>query len=193
MFSQQKSETSTITVQGGAQTSKFSVKALDYEENKHFFIAQAFADNYDNALSKLPIVNSNINITKIEVWVTNIGPAVTDNRNIVAFMDLAEKNPYNQTIIPNAWQTYPDNQSNDLLTKFDIAIIRNINKITDYLNGAPFGYVSGLDYEKIENARKLNTSEFSFNSKLGFISLNSTLNSRPGIGGCLSIHGYRAG
>ncbi|MHC1777151.1 MAG: cell surface protein SprA [Lentimicrobium sp.] len=177
VFSQQKSETSTITVQGGAQTSKFSVKALDYEENKHFFIAQAFADNYDNALSTLPIVNSNINITKIEVWVTNIGPAVTDNRNIVAFMDLAEKNPYNQTIVPNAWQTYPDNESNDLLTKFDTAIIRNINKVTDYLTGPPFGYVSGLDYEKIENARKLNTSEFSYNSKLGFISLNSTLNS----------------
>ena len=177
VFSQQKSETSTITVQGGAQTSKFSVKALDYEDNKHYFLAQYFADNYDNALSKLPIVNSNVNITKIEVWITNIGPAVTDNRNIVAFMDLAEKNPYNQSIIPNAWQTYPDNRANDLLTKFDTTNIRNINKITDYLTGAPFGYVSGLDYDKIENARKLNSSEFSYNSKLGFISLNSTLNS----------------
>jgi cell surface protein SprA len=177
VFSQQKSETSTITVQGGAQTSKFSVKALDYEDNKHFFIAQYFADNYDNALSTLPIVNSNVNITKIEVWVTNIGPPVTDNRNIVAFMDLAEKDPYNQNIIPNAWQTYPDNESNNLLTKFDTATIRNINKITDYLSGPPFGYVAGLDYEKIENARKLTNSEFSFNSKLGFISLNSTLNS----------------
>ncbi len=177
VFSQQKSETSTITVQGGAQTSKFSVKALDYEENKHFFIAQYFADNYDNALSQLPIVNSNVNITKIEVWITNIGPAVTDNRNIVAFMDLGERNPYNQSILPNAWQKFPDNESNNLLNQFDTAQIRNINAITDYLTGSPFGYVSGLDFEKVENARKLNTSEYTFNSKLGFISLNSTLNS----------------
>ena len=176
VFSQQKSETSTITVQGGAQTSKFSVKALDYEDNKHFFLAQHFVDNYDNALKNLPLVNSNINITKIEVWLTNIGPAVTENRNIVAFMDLGEKNPYNQTILPNAAQTYPDNTSNDLISKFDTTIIRNINRVTDYLSGAPFGYVSGLDYEKIENARKLNANEYTFNSKLGFISLNSTLN-----------------
>lgn len=176
VFSQQKSETSTITVQGGAQTSKFSLKALDYEENKHFFLSQYFADNYDNALSTLPIVNSNINITKIEVWLTNIGPAVTDNRNIVAFMDLAERNPYNHTILSNPGPAYPSNSSNDLLTKFDTTIIRNINRVTDYLTGSPFGYVSGLDFDKVENARKLNSSEYSFNSKLGFISLNSTIN-----------------
>ncbi|HPR24784.1 cell surface protein SprA [Lentimicrobium sp.] len=176
VFSQQKSETSTITVQGGAQTSKFSVKALDYEENKHFFLAQYFVDNYDNALSKLPIVNSNINITKIEVWITNIGPAVTDNRNLVALMDLGEKVPYNQTIAPRPGASYPDNKSNDLLSRFDTTNIRDINRVTQYLTGSPFGYISGQDFEKVENARKLNPSEYTFNSKLGFISLNSTLN-----------------
>lgn len=176
VFSQQKSETSTITVQGGAQTSKFSVRALDYEENKHFFLAQYFVDNYDNALSKLPIVNSNINITKIEVWITNIGPAVTDNRNLVALMDLGEKVPYNQSIAPRPGASYPDNKSNDLLSRFDTTNIRDINRVTQYLTGSPFGYVSGQDFEKVENARKLNPSEYTFNSKLGFISLNSTLN-----------------
>ncbi len=176
VFSQQKSESSTITVQGGAQTSKFSVKALDYEDNKHFFLAQYFAGNYDNALSKLPIINSNINITKIEVWVTNIGPAVTDNRNLVALMDLGESRPYNQTINPRPGAGYPDNRSNDLLSKFDTTNIRDINRVTQYLTGPGFGYISGQDFEKIENARKLNPGEYSFNSKLGFISLNSTLN-----------------
>ncbi|MBW6492338.1 MAG: cell surface protein SprA [Lentimicrobium sp.] len=176
VFSQQKSETSTITVQGGAQTSKFSVRALDYEENRHFFLSQFFVDNYDNALSKLPIINSNINITKIEVWITNIGPAVTDNRNLVALMDLGERNPYNQTINPVAGPVFPDNYSNDLFSKFDTVRIRDINQVTQYLTGAPFGYVSGTDFEKVENARRLSSSEYSYNSKLGFISLNSTLN-----------------
>lgn len=176
VFSQQKSETSNITVQGGAQTSEFSLTALDYEDNKHFFLSQAFGNNYDNALSKLPIVNSNINITKIEVWVTNIGPAVTDNRNIVAFMDLAERDPYNTTIKPDPAVRYPDNLSNDLLKKFDTTILRNINDVTRYLSGAPFGYTAGTDFEKVENARQLNPSEYTFNSKLGFISLNAALN-----------------
>ncbi|MBK6965475.1 MAG: hypothetical protein IPH20_16475 [Bacteroidales bacterium] len=69
-------------------------------------------------------------------------PAVTDNRNIVAFMDLAEKN---LTISPYCPMhgAYPDNQSNDLLTKSDTAIIRNINKITGLPDRCSFfGYVS---------------------------------------------------
>ncbi len=177
VFSQQKSETSNITVQGGAQTSKFSVRALDYEENKHFFIAQYFADNYDKALSRLPIVNSNINITKMEVWVTNIGPAVTDNRNIVAFMDLGENRPYNTTINPLPGKAFPSNQSNDMISRFDSTRIRNINQVTEYLSTAPFGYVAGQDFEKVENARKLNANEYTYNSKLGFISLNTNINS----------------
>lgn len=177
VFSQQKSETSNITVQGGAQTSEFSLTALDYEDNKHFFLSQQFAENYDKALATLPIINSNINITKIEVWVTNIGPAVTDNRNIVAFMDLGERDPYNQSIVPASGVLYPDNRSNDLLTKFDTTTLRNINKVNDYLQGPPFGFTAGTDFDKVENARKLNASEFTFNSKLGFISLNATMNS----------------
>ena len=176
IFSQQKSETSTITVQGGAQTTKYSVRALDYEENRHFFLSQYFVDNYDNALKELPLINSNINITKIEVWITNIGPAVTDNRNLVALMDLGERNPYNPTINPIPGSIYPSNYTNNQMSEFDSTRIRNINQVTQYLTGAPFGYVSGTDFEKVENARRLNTNEYSFNSKLGFISLNSTMN-----------------
>jgi cell surface protein SprA len=176
VFSQQKSETSTITVQGGAQTTEYSLTALEYEENRHFFLSQYFVDNYDNALSKLPIINSNINITKIEVWITNIGPAVTDNRNLVALMDLGERKPYNTGISPVAGSIYPDNYSNNLITRFDTVRIRNINQVTEYLTGSPFGYVSGTDFEKVENARRLTSSEYTFNSKLGFISVNSTLN-----------------
>jgi cell surface protein SprA len=38
------------------------------------------------------------------------------------------------------------------------------------------GMTSGIDFEKVESARLLNSSEYTFNSKLGFISLNSRLN-----------------
>ena len=37
------------------------------------------------------------------------------------------------------------------------------------------GMKSGTDYEKVESARLLSPSEYSVNTKLGFISLNSAL------------------
>ena len=182
LYSQQESETKNITVQGNAQTTEFIIHADEYEENRHFFLAQYFRDHYKQALSKLPIINSNINILRIEVWVTNIGAAVTENRNIVAFQDLGENNPYNQYNfhgIPGFYR--PSNNSNDLFqrimpTPADSAYARNINAVSEYLKGAPFFLVSGVDYEKIESARKLLPSEYTFNSKIGFLSLNTSLN-----------------
>lgn len=177
VFSQQQSQVENITVQGGAQTQKFSTRALDYEENRHFFIGQFFRNQYEGAVETLPVVTSNINITKIEVWVTNIGSAITENRNVVAFQDLGERFPYNSSIgagsIPLA---YPDNASNNLLEQLDSNQVRNIYKVATYLTGTK-GFTSGIDFQQIENARKLNASEYIFNPSLGFISLNSALNS----------------
>jgi len=180
VFSQQKSKTSTINVAGGAQTSIFNLKADQYEENKHFFMAQFFRNRYNDAMKTLPIINSNINITKIEVWETNIGAATTENRNIVAFQDLGEKVPYNHNVHPGITSNQnPYNRVNDLYSHFSDtnSPVRNINAVNAYLSGAPFNFVSGVDYEKVSLARKLLPTEYSFNSKLGFISLNTTINS----------------
>lgn len=182
VYSEQKSQTQSITVQGGAQTNKFSIKADAYEENRHFFIAEYFRNHYEEGLSKLPVVMSNINITKIEVWVTQIGAAVQDNRNIVALADLGEYNPYRKDIIyPNVGGSYPFNLSNNILSILpDTTNLRNINKASDYL--VRKNLVPGQDYEVIESARKLNSQEYTYNSKLGFISLNTTLNSDQALG-----------
>lgn len=174
--SQQKSESQSITVQNGAQTQEFNFKADEYDENKHFFLAQYFYDNYNKAMQTLPIINSNVVITKIEVWRTNIGSAVNNNRNIVAFADLGEKNPFGQTpYITNPYGSeYPDNYlSNDLLVNVNPNNLRNINTVGNTLQG--MGFVSGQDFEKVESARKLSESEYTFNSQLGFISLNQAL------------------
>jgi len=188
VFSQQKSKTSTIEVSGGAQTSTFDVKADQYEENKHFFIAQYFRNRYNEAMKKLPIIYSNVNITKMEVWVTNIGAATTENRNIVAFMDIGEYTPdiYNTSsihpTIPFAGfnPSFPSNKSNNLYANLTapsvVSNIRNINTTNAFLGSSPFNFVSGLDFEKVELARKLLPTEYTYNSKLGFISINSALN-----------------
>jgi len=186
IFSQQQSETQSIKVEGGAQSNRFKLTALDYEENKHFFLAHSFRDNYPKALATLPIVSSDINITRIEVWVTNLGPATEQNRNIVALTDLGEgnkKNIYNHYINPLPGGELPSNNSNDELLRMDTAQLRNINTITQYMSGDPLNIglnnymIAGEDYVKLENARILKQSEYKVNSRLGFISLNTTLNS----------------
>lgn len=186
IFSQQQSETQNITVEGGAQTNNFQMTALDYEANKHFFLNHFFRDNYERALSDLPIITSDLNITKLEVWVTNIGSATQENRSIVAFTDLGEGDPatiFNPLINPDNFRAFPpSNYSNDMLARMDTSQIRDINSVTRYLTDDPLhvgqsGYfVSGEDFVKLENARKLRASEFSINTKLGFISLNTSLN-----------------
>ncbi len=172
VFSQQQTETKTIEVSGGAQTSEFKVRADEYDKNRHFFLGQYFRDNYDEALSTLPTVSSNININRIEVWVTNIGAATEDNRNIVAFSDLGEDKPYNQNIDGDPGHL-PSNQANELYDMMKDSPIRDISQVSSYLS--QYDFSSGVDYENIENARRLSKDEYKFNSKLGFISLNRSI------------------
>ena len=42
LYSEQESETSNMTVQGGAQTNEFIIKIDEYEENRHFMLSHFF-------------------------------------------------------------------------------------------------------------------------------------------------------
>lgn len=176
VFSEQKSQSSSVTVEGGAQMRDFNFKADEYEANKHYFLAQYFYENYNNAMASLPLINSNVNIIKIEVWRTNVGAAINENRNIIGFADLGERKPYGQnpSIENPSGLNYPDwKRSNDLLSTVNIDNIRNINNVSSYLQS--MGFIAGQNYEKIESARKLSPAEYSFNARLGFVSLNQPL------------------
>jgi len=194
ILSQQKSTTSEIEVSGGAQTSEFDVYADQYEANKHFFLAHYFKDNYDVALANLPFVNSAVNITKIEVWVTNKTGTTNDTRNIVSFLDLGEnsQNIHNDYFVQDLnwgaqYDQYPvmgspatspsyqyasNNLYQNLLENYNI---RNINEVNSVLNPG-LGIFNGQDFEKLERARKLSESEFTIHNQLGYISLNQALN-----------------
>ena len=190
VFSEQKSETSTIKVEGGAQTTNFEIFADDYEANKHYFLAQYFYDSYDFALANMPLVSSSVTITNLEVWVTNKTGNTSNVRNILAFQDLGElpktEQIYNQDLEPSSESLNilnPDNRNNGLYPTDIVAAspsIREVSQITSILNGS--GFVQSVDYEKIENAKKLTSSEYSFNPQLGFISLNQSLNSDEVLG-----------
>ena len=179
ILSQQKSTKSEIEVSGGAQTSEFDVYADQYEANKHYFLAHYFKDQYDEALKNLPFINSGIDITKVEVWVTNKTGTTNDTRNIVALLDLGETNGniYNTEFTFSNSSNFPDNiAANDMFTSLttQFAGIRNINDVNSTLQSTSLS--NGTDFEKLERARKLSESEYSFHRQLGYISLNQSLN-----------------
>ncbi len=179
LVSQQNSESKTVSTQGGVQSTKFSIKADNYDANRHFFLAQYFYDNYDQFASKLPYVSSGIKITRIEVWITNKNGNYNESRNFVGFMDLGENSRLaNNYWIPNTSFNYPTNQSNNLLDiiKNDYPDARDINKVTQALEPLrSYGIEGGKDYEKVESARLLKSSEYTLNSDLGYISLKAAL------------------
>jgi len=174
VVSQQKSKRNSLTIQGGSQTQQFAIKADDYEENKHFLLAQYFYDNYNKALANFPIINSQINVNKIEVWVTNRTGAVDNIRDVLAFTDLGENKPYLTSLTNPTQPAFPDNRTNLLYDQ----LLQNPNGRQQGFataSAVSIGLTQQQDFERT-TARKLNPSEFSFNPQLGYISLNTQLN-----------------
>jgi cell surface protein SprA len=174
-LSQQKSKRQSLSLQGGSQTQQFAIKADEYEENRHFLIAHYFRNNYNKTLSNFPVMNSLVNISKIEVWITNRTGAVEGVRDIVGFMDLGERAPYKQSIATGtSLDSLPDNRKNGI---YDL-LLQNPNTrmqsaVTQTLLSLQF--TQGVDFQR-STARKLTPSEYSFNPQLGYLSLNTTLN-----------------
>ena len=125
-------------------------------------------------------VSSGINITRIEVWITNKTQKFDESRNFVAFMDLAENSHLaNDFWTPDMSVPVPSNSSNNLLSvlKSQYPGARNINQVTEVLKPLQaYGIEGGKDFEKVESARLLNSSEYTLNSSLGYISLKQALN-----------------
>ena len=177
LISQQNSESQTVNSQGGAQMTKFEIDADKYDENRHFFLGYFFRDIYEQAMQSLPYVASGVTINKIEVWVTNKRGNYDQARNIAAFVDLGETGTH---IYNPAWMTGvaqpPNNNANSLYSAINaLAGIRDIQQVSSLLQ-EQLGMESGDEFEKIESARLLSTSEYTLNSALGFISLKSALN-----------------
>ena len=187
IFSQHKGESQTVETEGGAQITNFEISAENYDANRHFFLSHYFRDNYDKWLRNTATPITPISINKIEIWVTNKTSNFTEARNILALQDLGEHNPniYNRipqfqetTGLPYPQSIYPLNDANGLYyemanTYSDVRYVQNITSVMSQFGNE---FIGGRDFEKIEQARKLNPSEYTINERLGYISLNSALN-----------------
>ncbi len=189
LFSQQKGQSQNIVVPpGGGQKNEFEITCDNYEANKHYFIAQYFRDNFDNAMRNAPVISTPITVTKLEVWV--VKPGLTDTRSLIGLMDLGESNPYSNSNVVNVGpvpppaNNLPDNNANQLYFNMNDTAQTYHNLRNPLYSGstaiynqlAVDSFTAPRDYERIENAVKLQPSEYTFNAQLGYVSLKSQLN-----------------
>ncbi|WP_406685025.1 cell surface protein SprA [Seonamhaeicola sp. MEBiC1930] len=182
VFSEQKSQGNTVVAQGGGTVEEFELFIREYDENRHFYLAQYFKDTYDASLKDYPFINNKgLQITRLEVWITNRSNQTDNVRNIVALQDIGETDRVGSSVnVFGAPGALPDNSNNAFdPTNIDggsqlTSAVRNIATVQ---SGITVSNVrEGFDYAKLENARKLTPQEYDLNAELGYISLNQRLN-----------------
>ncbi|MEP0263630.1 cell surface protein SprA [Dokdonia sp.] len=196
VFAENRSQPRTVTAEGGATVQDFEVAALDYDENRHFFLAHYFRDHYNESLRSYPFIDNNIQITRLEVWITNRQNQTQDARNIVAIQDIGESDLSNIGLdfpptgfINNVADAFPDNRNNDFnprgISDPSVGSVLNsaIRDVATVQQG--FGGVQvsdGVDYVLLENARKLQPNQYTLYTQLGYVSLNQRLNNDEVLG-----------
>ncbi|HPQ20416.1 MAG TPA: cell surface protein SprA [Saprospiraceae bacterium] len=196
LASQQRSEQNSIKIENGASLQEFELRPEDYDENRHFFVSRFNREQYEKNLQFLPYVPSPFKITRMEVWVSEDRP---DNRQqtrmVVALADLGTgrmqdlENPnmtYLPTNVPPIYKVdtlvLPDNDVSDFYKNL-IANqnVQDVDKVSRELV-TNYNLTENRDFE-IFQGRLLNPSEYTYNEKLGYISLNLKLrpNQRMGV------------
>jgi cell surface protein SprA len=195
VFSEQKSQTKSVVSQGGGTIQDFDIFALDYDSDRHFFLSQYFRNKYDSSLKNYPFIDSRVQISRLEIWVTNkqtrVSTTSNNLRNIIALQDLGEGQlsgiPDSEVVVLDPsigmFNSPFDTPSNNANNDYDPAQIsagtgllnKNIREIVTSSSGFNVTVSEGQDYSKLENARKLNPNEYTYNAQLGYISLQQRL------------------
>ena len=196
--SQQDAETSEVTIEGGSQTTPFSLAPYEYEDNAHFFLGYFFHNWWDSAhrqpgLRSLP--PGVREIVGIEVWKFDqrLTTAQTDGSEItyaVALADLAEPGgitPDRQPLgvlrggeeylasFGDPGQTPAPDSTLDQYDEADLARIRANTTVIDY--NQEFGLGSGGAANTL--FRRLTAGiDYEIDAQLGTLSLTTPLSER---------------
>lgn len=128
-------------------------------------------------MKTLPNLTTGVTINRVEIWVTNKTGTTTNTRNIIALTDLGEASKISNSLWQPTGIGIPSNNSNSEYSQMvtTYAAARDIDQTSTVLDGIS-GFVGGNDYEKLQSARLLNSSEYTVNTALGYVSLKTTLN-----------------
>ncbi len=186
---QQRNRRNNVNVSGGSQLQTFNVASDQYDENRHFFLTHFNRNTFEPALKTLPLINSQFSITKLEVWVSNDRNEDREIRQIVALADLGEGEKFTPRLgdgrvttrtTPGARRDLtntvilPDNNANDLYSRIiaDEDRTRRIDRAVNTLESGAFDLQQGRHFVK-RAMKRLQPSEYSYNEKLGIISVNN--------------------
>lgn len=183
LAAQQQNRRQSMNIQGGAQVQNFNLTADQYDENRHFFLSHFNRNTFERALATLPVINSLFTLEQIEVWVSNERNEDREVRQIIAFADLGEADRITNPNIrrapdaPVALDTnfvLPSNYSNDLYNRLQASgsDTRRVDRVVQTLEGPQFNLIQGRDFVK-KSAKRLTPTEYSFNPKLGTLSLRN--------------------
>lgn len=186
--STQRGRSDAIELEGGVQGREFAIRGSDYDDNRHFFLGHFFRDNYGvnkerkEWLNQMPQITSGVNITRLEVYVMNRNNNTETLRNIVAFTDLGEGKRIHRDghpLIGSGVATISpptSNEANDLYRNLTAnSRFRDVETVDAELQDETNKFVKSTDYDKVNQARKLNLTEYEFHPELGYISLNKKL------------------
>ena len=189
--SQQRSRQETQTIQNGATIQEFEMRPDDYDENRHFFISHYHRSTFEEKLQNLPYITNNMRVTNIEVWISDDRLDYQQNQTMIcAIADLAEPEPSNfsnptadysidRMRQPNIYfddkgRLLPENGTNKLFEELiNDEQTKRIERTHSNLTGR-YDLDDPRDFS-VYQGRKLNTSEYTFNEELGFVSLNVRL------------------
>jgi cell surface protein SprA len=182
--STQRGKVESINIPGGSngQGRPFEFVASQYDESRHFFLGHFFRDNYEKWLRTTPQIISGINITRVEVYLINRSNDTQTMRSVLGLADLGEFNKiYNTTIVDQKGSDpAASNLANSLWTdinSFSSAQRENDAILETLQPNTGLGLVNGTDFEKINGARKLAPTEYTFHKQLGYITLSRKLQS----------------
>ena len=148
-----------------------TLTSLQKEVRNGFFLSQFF---YLKSIANNSKTKTEVNIVRIDVWITNRTNTTSHVRNIIGFLDLGEAEPYSTNIVQtNALNNLPRNEANDLYHKLTSKPLNRLDgRIIDVLTGTEYNLIAGQDFQKVY-ARKLSKDEFTFDSRLGNIWVNA--------------------
>jgi cell surface protein SprA len=174
--STQRGSLETMVIKNGAQGREFEILGHAYDNNRHFFLAHFFRENYERSLKTLPLIISGVNITRVEVYVTNRTNDTETQREIIAYNDLGERNPFSNN--PFVGLGKPplnqgaDNAANDLFANAR-GLSRNPDDAKAQLEAT--GLIRGNDYEPLRARKLVQGRDYTFQPLLGYISLTQPL------------------
>ncbi|PEN06191.1 cell surface protein SprA [Longimonas halophila] len=186
--SQQEGQGNTLSIEGGAESTEFDLKATDYDNGKHFFLSYYFRNRWNDALENPNAVTTFDGfdrITDVEVWrlETAPDPDAQNVRRSVAMVDigepvevLTEADGFTTPVLPaNANHQY-STANLETLRDGDTATPSEVltgGTLPESLNEQDFQVGS---YRLLSEGR-----DYTLNSRLGYISLQQSLRSNEAI------------